>query len=58
MVLSGVARAQGKFGKQLVAAMLCGSRSAKVSRWKLDQLSTFGLLEDFTQTEAAAIIDE
>ena len=57
MVLSGVARTNGRFGKQLVAAMLCGSKSAKVLRWKLDQLSTFGLLDDFTQPEVTQIID-
>jgi hypothetical protein len=56
MVLSGVARTKGRFGKQLVAAMLCGSKSAKVSRWKLDTLSTFGILDGFTQTEANALL--
>ena len=57
MVLSGVARTHGRFGKQLVVAMLCGSKSAKVSRWKLDQLSTFGLLEDFRQSDVTEIAD-
>jgi hypothetical protein len=37
--------------------MLRGSRSAKVNRAGLHQLSTFGLLADFTQSELIAIID-
>jgi cell division protease FtsH len=46
IVLSGVARAQGRFGKVIVAQMLCGSKATKVVRFRLDQLSTFGLLGD------------
>ena len=57
IVLSGVARAQGRFGKQLVIGMLCGSKSSKILRWKLDQLSTFGLLDDFKQNEVTEIVD-
>lgn len=57
IVLSGVARAEGRFGKQLIVGMLCGSRSAKIRKWKLDELSTFGLLESFKQTEVTDIID-
>ena len=57
IVLSGVARSQGRFGKTIVCGMLCGSQSAKVKKWRLDQLSTFGLLERFKQTEVSDIID-
>ena len=57
-VLSGVARSKGRFGKQMIAAMLCGSQSTKVSRWKLDRLSTFGLLDFLTQVDVGAIISE
>jgi len=57
IVLSGVARAEGRFGKQLIVGMLCGSKSAKIRKWKLDSLSTFGLLESFKQTEVTDIID-
>ena len=56
MVLSGVARSRERFGASLVAAMLCGSTAAKVSKWKLDQLSTFGLLSFLKQTECAELI--
>ena len=55
--LSGIARCKSRFGKQMVVGMLCGSRSAKITRWKLDQLTTFGLLGFLRQTEVGEIID-
>jgi ATP-dependent DNA helicase RecQ len=57
VVLSGVARTRGRAGKHVLAAMLRGSRSAKVARARLHQLSTFGLLADFTQSELIGILD-
>lgn len=57
IALSGVARAQGRFGKGIVAQMLCGSKSSKLSRWKLDKLSTYGLLGHLTQTEVSQLLD-
>ena len=57
MILSGVARAGERFGKQLIAAMLCGSRSSKVNKWGLQQLSTFGLLAHLQQVEVAKMIE-
>ncbi|MGO9600188.1 MAG: RecQ family ATP-dependent DNA helicase [Isosphaeraceae bacterium] len=58
-VLSGIARAKGRFGKIAVAQMLSGSDSERMSRWKLDQLSTFGILKAYqlTRKEVAEIID-
>jgi ATP-dependent DNA helicase RecQ len=58
-VLSGVARAKGKFGKVAVAQMLAGSASERMARWKLDQLSTFGILKQcgISRQEIADIID-
>jgi ATP-dependent DNA helicase RecQ len=55
--LSGVARTHGRFGRQMIAAMLCGSRSAKVLKWKLDELSTFGLLDHLKQNEVGELMD-
>jgi ATP-dependent DNA helicase RecQ len=52
-----VARARGRFGKTVVAAMLSGSKSAKLARWNLDRLSTFGLLSHLTQSELLQIMD-
>jgi ATP-dependent DNA helicase RecQ len=57
IALSGIARAKAKFGKQLVAAMLGGSHSAKVTRWKLDKLSTFAMLDYLTQVEISRLLD-
>jgi len=57
IALSGVARAQERFGKNLIAGMLCGSRSAKITKWRLDQLSTFGLLRHLTQVEVGHFLD-
>lgn len=56
--LSGVARAQGRFGRQVVAQMLSGSRSAKMGKFRLDQLSTFGLLSTLTQQDISHLLDE
>ncbi len=57
VVLSGVTRMHGRFGKNMVAQMLCGSRSKKLQQWKLHRLSTYGMLSDLKQTEVAAVID-
>ncbi len=55
--LSGVARAKGRFGKTTVAMMLTGSSSEKMDRWGLRNLSTFGILSDFTQSEVNQVLD-
>ena len=56
-VLSGVARAKGKFGKVAIAQMLTGSGSERVNRLGLSRLSTFGILADFGQSEVATLVD-
>jgi len=63
IVLSGVARIEQRFGerlrfgKQTIAQMLCGSRSARMEKWDLHKLSTFGLLSQLRQTEVTQLID-
>ena len=64
ITLSGIARIEQKFfrqeinfGKQMVAQMLCGSKSVKIVKWHLEELSTFGLLSDFKQTHVIGLID-
>ena len=57
IVLSGVARTRGRCGKQLLAQMLCGSNSEKVTRMGFNKLSTYGLLAHLRQTEAVDLID-
>ena len=56
-VLSGVARARGRFGKVAIAQMLIGSKSEKMVKLGLTQLSTFGILTDFSQSEVTQLID-
>jgi ATP-dependent DNA helicase RecQ len=57
IVLSGVARAHGRFGKQVIAQMLCGATTAKVTKFRLDRLSTYGLLSHLKQQEVTLLID-
>ncbi|CAN5783159.1 RecQ family ATP-dependent DNA helicase [soil metagenome] len=58
-VLSGIARAKGRYGKTAVAMMLCGSGSEKIAKSWLARLSTFGILggSGFTQAEIVLLID-
>ncbi len=57
IALSGVARTKGRIGKNAVAGMLCGSRSAKIKKLRLDKLSTFGRLDELRQTEVVTLIN-
>lgn len=56
MALSGVARANGRFGKHVVAKMLRGSKAAEIRKFRLDRLSTFGLLKHLKQSEVVDLI--
>lgn len=57
IVLSGVARMKGRFGKQMLARMLIGSKAKDIAKLKLDKLSTFGLLKILTEPQASALIN-
>lgn len=57
MVLSGVARSQGRYGKRIIAQMLSGSKASKISKFGLDQLSTFGLLKRMKQADIEVLIE-
>jgi len=57
VILSGVTRMHGRFGKNLVAQMLCGSKNKKLQQWKLHRLSTYGLLSTLRQAEIVELID-
>jgi ATP-dependent DNA helicase RecQ len=56
-VLACAARMQGRFGKGLLASTLRGSRARNVLQAGLDQLSTYGILDDMTQDELMDYID-
>jgi len=57
MILSGVARTKGRVGAGLIAKMLYGSLAAEVTKLRLDQLSTFGILSYLKRREIAELID-
>ena len=56
VILSGITRMHGRFGISLVAQMLCGSNNKKVTQWKLNRLSTYGLLSGLKQAQLSKII--
>lgn len=58
-VLSGVARTKGRFGKSVVAQMLAGSDSERMTRGGLNRLSTYGILRQsgLTHKDIADLID-
>ncbi|MDN6639468.1 MAG: DNA helicase RecQ [Tetragenococcus sp.] len=56
-VLSCVKRMNERFGKTLVAQVLTGSKTQQIKNWQLEQLSTYGLMKNWTQKEVTALID-
>ena len=56
-ILACAARMQGRFGKGMLASTLRGSRAKNVIQAGLDQLSTYGILDDMTQDELMTYID-
>jgi len=57
-ILSGVARMKGRFGLGMAVKMLTGSKDKAIGKFKLDQLSTYGLLAEFTQEQVENWIQE
>lgn len=57
VALSGVARTRGTVGKLLVADMLVGSQSKKISRGGLKKLSTYGLLKELRKSGVTELLD-
>lgn len=55
-IAAGVARGKQAHSKETVARMLIGRESDDVSRHELHQLSTFGLLSDFSYGEVVGMI--
>jgi ATP-dependent DNA helicase RecQ len=56
-ILACAARMGGRFGKGMLASVLRGSRSTKLSQAGLDQLSTYGILSGQTQDEIMLYVD-
>ncbi len=57
IVLSGIARMHGRFGKAMIAQMLGGSNNKKIQQWKLNRLSTYGMLSGLKQPQLSDLID-
>jgi ATP-dependent DNA helicase RecQ len=57
-ILSGVARVKERFGARYVAEVLKGSKTAKLLQNGHDQLSTYGLLADYTLPDIGDWIDQ
>ena len=56
-ILACAKRMNGRFGKQLLAATLRGSKSKQVLKSHLNELSTYGLLNDMPQDEIQLYVD-
>ncbi|AYW46199.1 DNA helicase RecQ [Tetragenococcus koreensis] len=56
-ILSCVKRMNERFGKTLVAKVLTGSKTQQVKDWRLDQISTYGLMKEWSQKEVTTLID-
>ncbi|KAF1304554.1 DNA helicase RecQ [Enterococcus saccharolyticus] len=56
-ILSCVKRMGERFGKSLVGKVLTGSKDQKITQWRFDQLSTYGLMKDWTQKDVVQLID-
>jgi len=57
-ILSGVARLRGRFGQGMAVKMLTGSTEKSMERYRLQQLSTYGLLAGFSQEQVENWIQE
>ncbi len=57
-ILSGVARLKGRFGAGMAAKVLTGSKDRMLFQFRLQHLSTYGLLSDFTQAQVQDWIKE
>jgi uncharacterized protein YpbB len=56
-ILACAARMNGRFGKNMLAATLRGSRAKTIAQAGLDRLTTYGILSDMTQDELMLYID-
>ena len=57
VALSALTRAKGRFGKSIIAQMLTGSESKKMTQFGLQNQSTFGLLRSLRRTDASKLLD-
>ena len=56
-IFSCIVRMRENFGRTMVAAVLKGSKSKKVTQFGLDRLPTYGSLQDMTEKEIVDLIN-
>lgn len=56
-LLSCVARMQGRFGRDMVLNVSRGSKSKRLQEFKLNKLSTYGLLSDLSKNDVGQVFD-
>jgi ATP-dependent DNA helicase RecQ len=56
-ILSCIARLDGKYGKGTVAGVLRGSKAKSILSHQLEQLSTYGILTEYSQDELTRFIN-
>ena len=56
-VLSCVVRVHERFGKVVIAQILAGANNQRIRQWRLDELSTYGLMQHQRQKEISTFID-
>lgn len=57
MVFSCMRRMDERFGKTMIMKVLTGSRDKKITGFRFDQLSTYGIMKNKTQKEVTELID-
>jgi len=56
-VVDAIKRIHGRLGKLLIAQYLCGSQSAKLQKLHMHRLGGFGMLANFRQSDAVALLE-
>ncbi len=56
-IFSCIKRMNEKFGKTLVAQVLKGSNNKKVKQFRFNELSTYGLMKEYTEKDIVSLID-
>ncbi|KRN94740.1 DNA helicase RecQ [Pediococcus stilesii] len=56
-VLSCIKRMNERFGKEMIALVLTGSKNQRVRQFRYDELSTYGLMQRRTKKDVTELID-
>jgi ATP-dependent DNA helicase RecQ len=56
-IISCVYRTKQKFGINMIVGVLAGSKNKNILKFELDKISTYGIMENYSQKEIRALID-